>query len=200
MKNYVSVFPRAVMDSFVKSPSEGKGEVLLHDTVTPWAVISICGNHEDSPILLHEPQMALFTSMGCVGGVTSIFVDITEPHYLENKEWYDSHDTWFTETKAKEIIAFVDEIKSKAERFVVHCDAGKSRSGAVGLWLTRYLGWSEKAFTELNRRRLLGPNSSVLHTLMEVSGMRKDYFDFWENGFKGTSYREKYESKDMEGG
>jgi len=202
MKNYVNVIPRYVIDRLVANPQEGMSEVLYHDTVTPWAIISICGGHESSPILLHEPQMDLFGSLGCVGGLTSIFVDITEPHYLQNKEWYDSKDTWFTEKKAKSIVDFVDEVKGRVERFVVHCDAGKSRSGAVGLWLTRYLGWSEGAFTELNRKRLLGPNSSVLHTLMEVSGLRREYSEFWENGFHGTSYhmnlRKEKDEKDAE--
>lgn len=198
MINYVSVVPRPVINRLVTHPQEESAAVLLSDTVTPWAIISICGNNDDSPILLHEPQMDVFRSLGCVAGLTSIFVDITKPHYLVNKEWYDTNDTWFTEKKAREIIDFVDGIKDKVERFVVHCDAGKSRSGAVGLWLTRYLGWSEKAFTELNRKRLLGPNHSVLETLMQASGLREEYSAFWEKTLKATGWRMKTPKKESD--
>jgi predicted protein tyrosine phosphatase len=72
----------------------------------------------------------------------------------------------FTLEQARKIKEFVDA-KKDSPVFFVHCDAGISRSGAVGLWVTKYLGMDEKEFYEKNKR--IHPSSYVLSMLNKVS-------------------------------
>jgi predicted protein tyrosine phosphatase len=73
--------------------------------------------------------------------------------------------------------------------FVLHCDAGVSRSGAVGTFIQRYLEIEEEGFKKLNP--YIHPNHFVLNILMEVSGMaekrRREQWDL----FMGKTYAEK---------
>lgn len=76
----------------------------------------------------------------------------------------------FNESKAKDIINFVDCIKDKVKVLIVHCTAGISRSGAVGYWVNKYLGLDENKFMRLNSQ--IYPNRYVYNILCEVSGLR----------------------------
>jgi len=55
----------------------------------------------------------------------------------------------FTDDMANKIKEFVDLNKDKKE-WIIHCVAGISRSGAIGLWLTKYLGYNLFEFLENN--------------------------------------------------
>lgn len=77
-------------------------------------------------------------------------------------EFYD--DSSFTLEHAQQIKEFVDA-NIKAQHFIIHCDAGISRSGAVGTWVNYYLGCDEKIFHEKNPN--IHPNKSVFRKLNE---------------------------------
>lgn len=84
----------------------------------------------------------------------------------------------FNEDMAKSVISFLDQNKALCDTLIVHCDAGMSRSSAIGLWANRYLGLDEKTFMVDNPRKC--PNVDALSILMEVSGLNDSYKDFWE--------------------
>lgn len=77
----------------------------------------------------------------------------------------------FSTNHANSIIDFINQYNEKLKTLIVHCDAGVSRSGAVGLWANRYLELSESDFWINNPK--VEPNSYVLNVLYELSGLRK---------------------------
>lgn len=46
----------------------------------------------------------------------------------------------FDAEMADKIVRFVEWADNRNRSFVIHCDAGQSRSVAIGLWLSQYLG------------------------------------------------------------
>jgi predicted protein tyrosine phosphatase len=72
----------------------------------------------------------------------------------------------FTDDMANKIKEFVDLNKDKKE-WIIHCVAGISRSGAIGLWLTKYLGYNLFEFLENNP--YIHPNMFVYNKMMDIS-------------------------------
>lgn len=72
----------------------------------------------------------------------------------------------FSERQAKKILDFVNKHKNNVDFFIVNCHAGISRSGAVGLWLVRYLGNSEEEFFKKHPKVM--PNQYVLNILEKI--------------------------------
>lgn len=70
----------------------------------------------------------------------------------------------FTEEQAKQVVEFIDRNKDK--NFIVHCAAGISRSGAVGRFISDYLGTDKDRFKNMNPHIL--PNSHVSRLLHKV--------------------------------
>ena len=68
------------------------------------------------------------------------FTDITEPTGLES-------DVLFTDDHAREIVTFVRGWR-EADRIVVHCRAGLSRSPGIAIGLCELFGWSSVADLE----------------------------------------------------
>ena len=85
-------------------------------------------------------------------------------YYLKHKNQFEL----FTKNHAKIIVDFVDKVKGKVDLLIVNCEAGISRSGAVGEWLCDYLGLDYAEFR--NQNRLIMPNSYVLTKLKRASG------------------------------
>lgn len=60
----------------------------------------------------------------------------------------------------------VDFIEKAGRRFVIHCDAGQSRSVAIGLWLSQYHDYDEETPMCLHAAQHAGSyNSTVLREL-----------------------------------
>ncbi len=115
-----------------------------------YAVISIQDTHT-------EGFGFRFTeSATCKGVLTLYFDDIDRP--VEGA-------VLFSEEQAGQILSFVRE-HSGAETLLIHCYGGESRSGAVGAFLTRYLGGDESKYFEEGR-----PNKHVYETLEKVSDL-----------------------------
>jgi len=79
----------------------------------------------------------------------------------------DGASILFTSAQARNILDYVSDVSETP--IYVHCAAGVSRSGAVGLFLCRYFGLSEQEFNKLNPHIM--PNSYVLAVLMQESGL-----------------------------
>jgi predicted protein tyrosine phosphatase len=157
----IIVVPRLIIEDYIKEDSA--------DYWNNWALISISTSEEEivanKDILLHK---------GCIDYIECVFADITKK---EQEEFRMDHLEVFSEKTAKKIIGFIDRIKDNVDILVVHCDAGVSRSGAVGVFACRYLKLDEKEF---RRQNSVLPNMYVLQVLNEASGQTDDYQAFWE--------------------
>lgn len=69
----------------------------------------------------------------------------------------------FSKRHAEQLVKFINRLKDRIELFVVHCDAGISRSGAVGTWLCDYLRLDYNEFKRENPHIL--PNQHILDVL-----------------------------------
>lgn len=157
----IIVLPRRIVESAIQTPQR-----LSENT---WALISIWNSYE----LIHFMTRPILKQIGCQEALSVKFADLT---LEERKQYPDSK--LFGENDARLIIDFIDSInKLDIPELIIHCAAGISRSGAVGLWACRYLELDEKQFRENNKRIL--PNTHVLDVLNEISGTNKKYMDFW---------------------
>ncbi len=191
MIKYVKIVPRMAMELLLEKNPLAMSKVLFNDTQTPWALISIFGlvnemnknGGRDKNTLISKDNFPILKEMGCVDYCNSCFMDITKEHYEKHNRTIYMENMLFDIPRAEKIIYFLNSIKDKCERLVVHCDAGVSRSGAVGLWATRYLGLDEKKYSDSNLG--IHPNLHVVDILSEVSGVKKEYRDFWmDNMYK----------------
>jgi predicted protein tyrosine phosphatase len=118
------------------------------------------------------------------------FISITNPigkHFFKNNysnvlnlEFDDATDeenlrrvregleelTLFDEEQAIEIINFIEQNKH-VETFYVHCLAGSSRSGAVGVFINDLYG-DESYFEFLNSNPIVRPNYYILALLKRI--------------------------------
>lgn len=109
-------------------------------------------------------------------------MDICFDDLDEGNKFIDENDVVFEEKHAWEIIWFFRIWNSfqmdDVDTLICQCDAGISRSGAVGLWATRFLKLDEKEFREKHPQ--IQPNSRVLEILMDVSGLKDEQINFWK--------------------
>jgi len=131
-----------------------------------WALISIHCEHE---LISSFKIMDRLKELGCEEFLSIDFADI-EQQIAEFVLFNDGH--------AEKIINFINK-HSHVDHLVIHCAAGISRSGAVGVFACRYLNLDEKDFRKTNKNIL--PNMHVLSTLTRVAGLNKNYVEFWEN-------------------
>ncbi len=129
----------------------------IWDRVLPenCAIIAIA-SEEDKHVTMTPAQ-----AMKTAGLIKLTFADIT----MDPGD--DAAGVIFDDVMVSKIIEFVKEAKDKAKNWIVSCDAGISRSGAVGLWLARYLEQDEKAFYKKNPQ--VKPNPHVLRKLTRAT-------------------------------
>lgn len=140
----------------------------------PWYLISIYSAPDDS-IITAEAVEAL-RSCGCLNCYATHFWDISNPEQVASFEesWNEIHgddpNFVFTKYKAQRIITFIDHCNRNEEdvTLIMHCDAGISRSGAVGRFAIQYLRLKDEALESLHP---LHPNLHVLTLLKRVSGL-----------------------------
>lgn len=141
----------------------------------PWSLISIYGTVR----LLDEGT----TLPNCQNIISLKFSDVSDKE-LDIIKTASKHEAnkviLFNEQHAKQIIEFVNKINKQQDHvLVVHCNAGISRSGAVGLFVCRYLHLDEKMFRAYHPD--IQPNFYIYNILYTVSGMKGDYEKFWQN-------------------
>ena len=142
-----------------------------------FAVISITSIGIESPGIkkkLLSEHKRILSSLG-MNQILQLEFNDTSPDEKRIAE-----DELFTIGQAKQIIEFAK--KSSANNLIIHCDAGVSRSGAVGLWATRFLNQDENEFKEKHPQ--IAPNPFVLGILMEESGLNAEYMKIWLNEMK----------------
>ena len=134
------------------------------------AIISIYSNCDKSPIRWNKNVLRLQ------------FDDITDREYNKLPECY----ILFTKAQAHQILDFAEKLfehkddKDAPYQLVVHCDAGISRSGAVGLFLNNYFNsYKEDRYRDLcwfyDKNINIVPNPYVLALLYEAWNERKKY-------------------------
>lgn len=157
---------------------------LIHPFDKEWALISICGSYE----LLNFVSIRALQDIKCRHTISLKFHDLSEEQYKRIKKVDPKTKVkLFSKDNAQSILNFIDDVKqTDIENLVVHCAAGISRSGAVGLFLCRYLQLNEEKFREKNK---ICPNFYIVNKLNEVSGLNKDYVKWWEENLKEERQR-----------
>ncbi len=116
----------------------------------PWAAISIASDHK-FPALSEDNR---------VGLLRLVFEDISRPDTPQS----------FTSDQAAEILDFVASVWDKADKFLIHCDVGLSRSPAVAAALLQIYYGDDGGWLELGI-----PNRLVYNLLVEThSRMSED--------------------------
>jgi len=142
----------------------------------PWYLISI---YTDGNILLTKKNKEIIKEMGCRSSVSLSFWDVTDKQASEISKSTSKHSkklmekmTLFSIEQAETIIGFITLCDQDDEEdcvLVVHCDAGISRSGAVGTFAVDFLHLNYQDFTKNNP--YLRPNYYVLRVLRNMAGM-----------------------------
>jgi predicted protein tyrosine phosphatase len=138
---------------------------------SPWSLISVHSDEEgvSGPLLTHR-AVRRFKALGMVHGMTLRFEDFDDnPRVLENMRrcWYSP--ILFDEDMAERVVRFIEGEHGAVEgrTLVVHCDAGVSRSGAIGMFVVARCGLDGDAFLRANS--YIRPNERVLR-LLGVAG------------------------------
>jgi len=168
----IHVLSRELLESIISS---GKPKTWSGN----WALISISGYLDSGPVI-NETTSEILASYDCTKILALCFLDITSNEFPKyQKANPDCDDSFlFNKTHARQILKFVANFEDE-RRLVVQCAAGVSRSGAVGLFLNRYLKLDERKFRKMNSH--IEPNDHVLDVLMRTSGLRDEYVRYWES-------------------
>lgn len=92
--------------------------------------------------------------------------------------WSNIPDTciFFDEEHAKAIHSFIDKIRSDSEKeFYIHCDAGISRSGAVGTLLNEYFN-KFLGIHRMDNESFIMNNSHIMPNPLVVRVLKKELF------------------------
>lgn len=151
----------------------------------PGAVRYCYKKHEDKSIIVSinssNSKAAHLTKTkknGIIAVLPLWFDDIT--HSIDGYVLFD-------DSMARNIIQFVNTWKDEADTFVVHCDAGISRSAAVCAAIRRYLGFEDMSIFD---NYMYNPNPLVYYTMMEQI---KDEYDPKEDDEKFSINSEYWE-------
>lgn len=156
-------------------------QLLHHIPGLYWALISISGFEKKEGISkIKNFSRAHFESIGCIDQLFLTFGDFGKNEFVNWKKENPTTDAsyLFNEYHAQKIIDFIKNLDQRIEYLIVQCGAGVSRSGAVGLFANRYLKLDEKEFRKQNS--IIRPNEHVLAVLMQKSGLRDEYENFWK--------------------
>lgn len=119
----------------------------------PWAAISVASYKEDLPRLNATQRMGL---------LQLAFADI-------EFQRIGSENHMFSNEQADEILKFVKEMYDRVEVFLVHCEAGISRSPAIAAALTKIYGGDDSFYFEN-----YNPNMLVYNKLLERNNCDRD--------------------------
>lgn len=127
-----------------------------------WHFISIYSTPKDE--VLTEFNIDKFKFCGMKEYLSLLFEDVLSPGESLDGDPF----ILFDKKQAKLIIQMLDKIKSypAACKLIIHCDAGISRSGAVGFFAAKYLGYNLDKFAKDNPH--IHPNQLVLEILDTV--------------------------------
>jgi len=161
MLKKILTLPRDIMDEML-----ARGEPLAVLKGKTWALVSISTEKEH---LLTDSALEKLRRLGCRQAIRLVFWDST-PSVAKTQEMYGHKPVLFSKEQAREVIEFLDGVKeSDVEIFVAQCEAGISRSGAVGSFACDYLGFDYPTFASDNSDIM--PNPHVERMLRRAGGM-----------------------------
>jgi predicted protein tyrosine phosphatase len=162
----VQIFPRHVVAGFIKSLDFDNTSKPLFD----WCLITICGTDQTS--LVNSEVVKLLNENGCKGVLSLQFDDLTHAEFERDLEYYQKKGMrLMSEDDAKNIVSFIDRMNSLNHnvKLYINCEAGISRSGAVGTFVVDYLQLPFDKFSKMNPH--ISPNISILSMLKKISGI-----------------------------
>ena len=174
----IRTYPRDIIERYLQAQ--------IGPVEHPWALISM---YEALP-LINIREMDSLKKMGCVDFVSLKFEDLTDTDIARLRITRPGEKRYpFTEDHAQQIINLLDRVRdSEVQTLIIHCAAGVSRSGAVGVFAARYLGYDENKFRKQNA---VCPNFWILSVLNKVAGINVDYVKFWEDDLRNDRLRSR---------
>ena len=151
-----------------------------------WNLISIHGSHEP---LLNPELIKKLKGVGMQSCLSFNFWDITESDVEElTKQGQDY--VLFNTGHSNQIIEMFNTIKNSNEdsTLIIHCHAGISRSGAVGIFATDFFDYDFWTFRRDNPN--VSPNYMILRMLRNDAGLNL-------GSCMATSTEEAYTSSDL---
>lgn len=132
--------------------SRGRAKDFVWDK--PWAAISISSPGGEHPELSEENRLKL---------LRMTFFDFDTPRQIHE----EFMEFFFNKGHAEQILDFVDEVQDKIDLLLVHCEAGVSRSPAVGAAISRLKWGKDQVFFDKYT-----PNRLVYSKILEVGHER----------------------------
>jgi predicted protein tyrosine phosphatase len=161
------VFSRMDMENILRFPKVKENFPYRN---RPWFLVSIHSDPSEEFLVDHK-RRALEEGVGMVDGLSICFWDIT-PKSMEDNRYKDA--ILFDENHAKAIFEFIKKANEVEDAVLVaHCDAGISRSGAVGTFTVDYCQLDYKEFISNNMRVMA--NDHVLKLLRKAADMTPSF-------------------------
>jgi predicted protein tyrosine phosphatase len=133
---------------FVRS----KGNAAIFESDVPFAAISVSTNPGEWPVISETNRVALLQ-------LSFADRDMVKDATPETIAKYDL----FRPDQAKQILDFVTENWDKVDAFLIHCEAGVSRSPAIAAAITKIAGGEDTYYF-----RHYSPNRYVYKTILEA--------------------------------
>ena len=125
----VIVISRAMMNNWL----EQKMDLLNNDNV---AIISVNTYTHWNGQFKEETPFDKFENFTNNTNLLKLwFDDVSEP-----TTWNGMEDKLFNADDARKVVEFIKEKQDNVDTFIVHCTAGISRSGAIGMFIKDYFG------------------------------------------------------------
>lgn len=124
----------------------------------PWAAISIS---------TYTNRLATLSTVNRVGLCQLVFADVKTFQHLEYINSFSPNEEKaqiFTYKHAEKVLSFFNEVRDKISMLLIHCEAGYSRSPAVGAALTKlFLGDDSEFFKNYS------PNTRVYEGILRYA-------------------------------
>lgn len=122
------------------------------------------------PVVNDSTDIKTLRSKGCKKVLSVCFGDYTYNEFIQYRQEYKTapqHINLITKTQACSIVRFIKHLRKNEEikTLIVQCKAGKSRSGAVGLYACRYYKLDENEFLKSGT---IQPNWFVYKMLSDI--------------------------------
>jgi predicted protein tyrosine phosphatase len=165
----IKVVPRKFIEDILSSKPE---------IINSWALVSVYSDQR----LIDIKELEILKEMNCTECLSLRFADLTKEQHekLSDTDKQKQSMYLFTKEQAEGFIKFINSVNEKdINVLMIHCAAGVSRSGALGLFACRYLDLDEEKFRKDNPN--IFPNAHVTQLLIDASGLHKTYEEWWKD-------------------